>query len=172
MSLSEELLWHAGNLLTPKFNDENYPSQVNLRRSVSASYYALFHKINEDAAALIAPNVPQEINHRIQRWFDHTEMKRICGRFTKHELDQPLRTLIGTTASEDIQEVASSFIELQEDRHSADYDLSYKIDADRAHRKLVDATLAIEAWGRLSNSAEANIFILSLLLWKNWEKER
>jgi hypothetical protein len=29
------------------------------------------------------------------------------------------------------------------------------------------------SWDEIANSAEANIFILSLLMWKNWEeKER
>jgi hypothetical protein len=28
------------------------------------------------------------------------------------------------------------------------------------------------SWDLMANSAEANIFVLSLLLWKNWEKDR
>jgi hypothetical protein len=159
--------------LKPKFNHGDYPSEVSIRRSVSASYYALFNKINEEAVNLIAPNVRPEINHRIRRWFDHAEMKKICGRFTKPMLDQPLKNLIGTVASPDLQEVASSFIQLQDSRHGADYDLSFQLTADEAHDLLVTAALAIDAWERLRGSAEANIFILSLLMWKNWEdKER
>jgi hypothetical protein len=139
---------------------------------MSASYYALFHKINEDAVELIAPNVSQSIKHRIQRWFEHAEMKKICGRFTKAQLDQPLQGLIGSTASADLQTVAHSFVQLQDARHSADYDLSYQVSADEAYQKLALAATAINAWVQLKNSAEANIFILSLLLWKNWDKDR
>jgi hypothetical protein len=104
---------------------------------MSASYYALFHKINEDAVELIAPNVSQSIKHRIQRWFEHAEMKKICGRFTKPQLDQPLQGLIGSTASGELQTVAYSFVQLQDARHSADYDLSYQVSADEAYQKLV-----------------------------------
>ena len=143
-----------------------------LRRSVSTAYYALFHRINHDAVAMLAPNVSPETNHRIQRWFDHAEMKRVCGRFLPTKLDQPLRGLIGDAASADLQEVARSLILLQEARHSADYDLSYAISWNDAFKLLDQATNAIDAWERIAASAEANIFILSLLMWKNWEKER
>jgi len=99
-------------------------------------------------------------------------MKRVCGRFLPTKLDQPLRGLIGDAASADLQEVARSLILLQEARHSADYDLSYAISWNDAFKLLDQATNAIDAWERIAASAEANIFILSLLMWKNWEKER
>jgi hypothetical protein len=34
------------------------------------------------------------------------------------------------------------------------------------------AVRAIASWDRVSNSAEANVFILSLLMRKNWESGR
>ncbi len=121
---------------------------------------------------LIAPNVSTKTNHRIQRWFDHGEMKRICGRFLPAKLDQPLRDLIGDTASTDLQTVALGFIQLQDARHSADYDLSYSLTQQIAWDIFEKATETTEAWDRIQNSAEANIFILSLLMWKNWDKDR
>jgi uncharacterized protein (UPF0332 family) len=145
---------------------------LRLRRAVSAAYYAVFHKITGDAAALIAPNVSLDIKHRIQRWFDHGEMKKICGRFTKTSLDQPLLDLVGQTASDDLQLVASAFNSLQEQRHSADYDLAYQFRWREARLTVELSVRAMGAWERIKDSAEANIFILSLLMWKNWEKER
>ena len=145
---------------------------VSDRRAVSAAYYALFHHITDSAAALIAPNVSGETNHRVQRWFDHAEMKKVCGRFGQEKLDQPLRNLIGDTASSDLQNVASSFIKLQEARHSADYDISYSLTPEETRQFIRLAVLAMGSWDSIANSAEANIFILSLLMWKNWDKER
>ena len=171
MDLPQDLLQHALELLKGK-SDTERPREVDLRRAVSAVYYALFHQINEDAAALLAPNVPLATNHRIQRWFDHGEMKRICGRFMASKLDQPLLDLIGQSASSDLQTVARSFVLLQEARHSADYDLSYPITEPEAIKHFRLALEAIEAWDRIKESAEANIFILSLLMWKNWERDR
>ena len=107
MSISEDLLQHArwltDELMLDPLND------VLMRRIVSALYYALFHRINADAVALIAPHVTTATNHRMQRWFDHAEMKRVCGRFSKDELDQPPLGLIGKKASADLQTVCRNF---------------------------------------------------------------
>jgi uncharacterized protein (UPF0332 family) len=145
---------------------------VSYARAVSAAYYALFHHINSAAAGLIAPNVPSDTNQRVQRWFEHAEMKKVCGRFLQATLDQPLRNLVGETASPEMQNVASSFIKLQEARHRADYDLSYSLSSEEAQELIVAAIGAMASWDNIAASAEANIFILSLLLWKNWERER
>ena len=171
MDLPQDLLQQALDLLKRK-SDTELPREVDLRRVTSASYYALFHQINEDAAALLAPNVPAGTNHRIQRWFDHGEMKKICGRFMASKFEAPLLDLIGPSASSDLQSVARSFVLLQEARHSADYDLSYVLTEPEAIKHFRLAMEAIEAWDRLQGSAEANIFILSLLMWKNWERDR
>ena len=170
MSLSSDLLSHALKLWSD-FDAE--PSDAALRRAVSACYYALFHEIKSDAVNLIAPNVPEVINHRIQRWFDHAEMKRVCGRFLNDKLDQPLLGLIGQVSSRELRQVCQTFVQLQDARHSADYDLGYSVTADECFEFIETAAAAITTWQSIKYSAEANIFILSLLLWKNWEeKER
>ena len=106
--------------------------QVSRRRAISAAYYALFHHLNSKAVELIAPNVPPETNNRIQRWFEHAEMKKVCGRFLQTKLDQPLLGLIGPTASPELQHVANNFIKLQDARHKADYDLSFVVTSSEA----------------------------------------
>ncbi len=68
--------------------------------------------------------------------------------------------------------VSCKFHKLQEARHSADYDLDYVVSWEQAREFIEDAVRAIGAWERIRQTAEGNIFILSLLLWKNWEKER
>jgi uncharacterized protein (UPF0332 family) len=168
-----ERLYRAGliQILAEPSTNTDYQDVV-LRRAISSLYYGLFHRINEDAAGLIAPNVSAATNHRIQRWFEHTTMKQICGRFLKEHLEQPLLSLVGTTASEDLQTVCRAFIELQEARHAADYDPDFDVDQPRARQYGSSAMEAIRAWNRISQTSEANIFILSLLLWKNWEKDR
>lgn len=99
-------------------------------------------------------------------------MKKVCRRFAQAALDSPLRELIGETASSDLQTVANNFIKLQEARHSADYDMSYALTSEEADELVRQSIIAIEAWERVAASSEANIFILSFLMWKNWERER
>ncbi len=168
MDLANDLLEHAIELLSVRDNPKR-PRSVDLRRATSACYYALFHQINQDAADLLAPHVTEATNHRIQRWFEHLKMKEICGRFTASPLTQPLLELIGLSASRDLQMVAKSFISLQDARHRADYDLSFEVTAQDAVQHLRTTVKAMEAWDRIQGTAEANIFILSLLMWKNWE---
>jgi hypothetical protein len=151
---------------------EEQPDNVKLRRAVSASYYALFHQLNADAVAQIAPNVPEPINHLIQRWFDHGEMKKICGRFSAATLTQPLLGLVGPSVSVKMQNVARSFIVLQDARHKADYDLSYSLTLKETRQYAGVALRALGDWNQVKQTAEGNIFILSLLMWKNWDKER
>jgi hypothetical protein len=174
VSFSKHLITHALQLAVMEHPGPKQEGMRNVceRRAISAAYYALFHHINGTAVDLIAPNVPAETNHRVQRWFEHAEMKKVCGRFLPTTLGQPLLDLIGNTASPDLQNVARSFIRLQEARHNADYDLSYTFSSAEARQLILLAVGAMDSWDRIATSAEANIFILSLLMWKNWEKER
>lgn len=169
MSLAEDFLAHAINLIPPP---EPKPDQIILRRIVSALYYALFHQLTEDAAGLIGRNVSSEISHRLQRWFEHGVMKQICGRFLKPRLDQPLSDLLGDSASPDLQVVCRTFISLQEARHDADYDPAYAINLNIALQHFESTIEAIEAWRRVRDTSGANVFILSLLLFKNWDRDR
>ena len=169
MSLARDLMEQAEHLVA---REPRRPRQASLRRAVSASYYALFHLLNGSAAATIAPNVTDEVNHRIQRWFDHSEMKKICGRFLAVQLSNPLLSLIGSNASPELQIVARTFIELQDARHNADYDLGWTITREEAQQFVNLAWDAFKSWEAIEKTAEANIFILSLLVWKNWDKAR
>ncbi len=120
----------------------------------------------------IAPQVPPETASRIHRWLDHTEMKRICGEFAATQLRQPLNALLPGGVSGDLQAIASGFIRLQGARHSADYDLEYRLARAEALDFIIMAENAMDAWDRICPSTESNIFVLSLLLWKKWESSR
>lgn len=168
MSLSSDFFSHAIELSK---GGETADSIV-LRRIVSAAYYALFHLLIEDATELLGPNLSPEIRHRIQRWFEHGTMKQICGRFGKSNLDQPLKDLVGDTASFDLQKVCNTFITLQEARHKADYDSSHIVDFKEALQQLALSVTARQAWKRIRQTSEANVFLLSFLLFKNWERDR
>lgn len=166
-SLPKDLLEQAEFLAN---REPKRPKQASLRRAVSTSYYALFHLLNAEAVALLAPNVDEQTQHRMRRWFDHSVMKEICGRFLPSNLSSPLKELIGTSASSDLQLVARNFITLQEARHQADYDTSLAFTRTQAQALIQQAQDAFESWQRIRKTSEANVFILSLVLWKNWEK--
>ena len=83
-----------------------------------------------------------------------------------------MRELLGGSVSEDMQTVALNFIKLQEARHGADYDLDFQFSSAQAREFVTMALNAIRAWDWLAPSAEPNIFVLSLFLWKKWDVVR
>lgn len=107
----KDLLDHAKRLakLAPK-----KPRQVDLRRAVSASYYALFHAIASVAADTLigttADHRSSQSWRRVFRSLNHGQAKTQCS--TKRH------SLVPTN----LEPVADAFVALQEQRHTADYD--------------------------------------------------
>jgi len=75
VSFAWELIQHAirlpGNRPAITVRSEE---NVDLRRAVSAAYYALFHHLSAAAVLQIAPQVSPRTANRIHRWLDHAEM--------------------------------------------------------------------------------------------------
>jgi uncharacterized protein (UPF0332 family) len=172
MSLSDELVRHAIRLLDKPTLTQDPAKNADFRRAVSASYYALFHRLSEAVVLQIAPQAAPATANRVHRWLDHQDMKKICWEFAAVPLRSPLRELIGNSAPDEIQTVALNFIKLQEARHAADYDLQYQVTWRQAREYIELAVAAIGAWTKVEPSPASNVFVLSLLLWKNWDKDR
>jgi hypothetical protein len=123
------------------------PRNAWLRRSISTSYYALFHCIVRQVAQHLLPNGSVADQLRLTRSFDHREIKAVCGwiagRATAPQHAQPIIDRLSGTA---LADVCAAFLDLQEARHMADYDhlapiskataLSYLQDAEQAIRRL------------------------------------
>lgn len=169
MSLAAELLSLAGHLSA---RERRRPRQASLRRSVSTSYYALFHLLTSEAARLVAPSCAVPATQKIQRWFDHAEMKRVCGMFSTSAAPKQITAILDAPVSSDLQSVAQAFIKLQEARHDADYDLETVWTKLTAQEFVQVAKDASAAWSRIRRSHEANVFALALLSVKLFDKER
>ena len=169
MSLPSDLLEQADHLSR---RERQRPRQASLRRSVSSSYYALFHLLTAEASILVGPNLALNATHRIQRWFEHGDMKRVCGMFSVPTAPRQLTAILGEPISGDMQMVAQSFIQLQEARHDADYDLATTWTRLTAQQYAQVARNAFAAWTRIRRTHEANVFALALLSAKLFDKER
>lgn len=107
--IPKDLLAQADHLcgLSPK-----RPRQANLRRAVSASYYAVFHALcRSNADALVGKGAARPTRAWMQayRAVDHGQAKTRCKEAGSRGF--PLS----------IQAFADSFVTLQEHRHRADY---------------------------------------------------
>jgi hypothetical protein len=109
---------------------------------------------------------------KIQRWFEHSDMKRVSGMFAAANSTKPISPILGAPVSADLQFVAQSFIRLQEARHDADYDLESSWTKFAAQELVEVARSAFEKWNLIRRSHEANVFALALLSVKLFDKDR
>src|ERR1700685_559352 len=95
------------------------PSQMRLRRSVSTSYYALFHAITRQAAEHVLPLGRDEQQLRLARSFGHRDLKIACGWISGRQRNAPhhVRSIVDPLKNTVIDAIASSFIDLQQARH-------------------------------------------------------
>lgn len=106
-----DLLAHAERLSVAA---RRRPHQADLRRAVSAAYYALFHAISGAAADTLIGTTKlhrdSETWRRVYRSLDHGFARSQCLAKTGSQIPAVLR------------DVADTFVQLQELRHEADYD--------------------------------------------------
>lgn len=119
MALHDDLLVQADQLA---HLEKNKPKQANLRRAVSAAYYALFHYLVDQSTRFLVSGPQREgLRHQLARSFDHGQMKRTAQIFASPSASgNAWRAVLGGAPSATLVNVASAFIELQEARHEAD----------------------------------------------------
>jgi hypothetical protein len=100
------------------------PPIVDLRRGVSAAYYALYHGLTGHAAAHALPGLPTE-QMALRRSYGHGTMKSACTWVmgSAKPGGQRVRRIIALANGDArMVRVAETFIDLQQGRHDADYD--------------------------------------------------
>lgn len=165
---------HADNLLSlangilPKAAGR--PNQAQIRRSVSTSYYAVFHRLIERAVDQIA-GVTAKVALRslISRSFEHGAMKRASQGIASGNPPPILRNLIAPPIPADLQALAKAFVELQQRRHAADYDLAVRFSKPEA---VWCHLLAVHAFKLLDGplSPEMKHFLILLPMWSQLER--
>lgn len=118
------LLLHA-EALASHHSGAGRPILTWLRRSTSASYYAVFHGVALAVAGQLAPSCPLKDQHRLARSVDHARVAEVSRWITGKpgagkEHVQDIVTLLQGSA--DVRRLAAIFLRLQQARHEADYD--------------------------------------------------
>ncbi len=157
MSLHAELLDTARYLLR---RNQNRPTQADLRRSISTAYYALFHRLIDDAVSrLIAGDDRQAA---FARAFDHGDMRDACRRVNQPPKD--FAPLVGVSVPTELRTLAELFVQLQTERHDADYNRGKQFVRAEARQRLEELALALEGWERIRTESAVDVFLLLLLL--------
>jgi uncharacterized protein (UPF0332 family) len=163
MSLHDDLLEQATHLV---YREPRRPKQASLRRAISTAYYALFHLLLDEATKMLASD--PSLRRLIGRAFIHDEMRQASISFRSAGLPPHVDAVCGVPVPPELQHVAEVFVELQEARHEADYNLDRTFIRGNA-RYLVDrAEQAFRAWERIRSEPIAKVYLASLLLWRRW----
>ena len=128
------------------------PRQVDLRRAISAAYYGVFHYIITAAAdEFVGVTKNTKRYALVYRSVNHRGLRDLCYEAKK---PQPSARYSNYAPSNgfgpNIQAFASPFVELQEKRHSADYDPSKRMKTSDAALAISTARSAIRRFERAS----------------------
>ena len=165
MNYHDELLRLAADAL----RDDAPPltGQAAIRRTISTAYYALFHLLTSATAERLVGSAPEARGLRatMRRAFGHVEMKDAAKGFASGRLSPKLEAALRTDeVPVDLAVVATSFVNLQSKRHTADYDLSADLLPSDAREAVILAVRAGAAWERVRDTEPARVFLVALLL--------
>lgn len=168
MSLESDLLKLARRLVRL---EKGKPKQSTLRRAVSTLYYSAFHALAKDTARLVGPPSPQGLRNQVARALNHRRMKTVCVAFSKANvqgLPKPIQSLVSDPIEPELASIAQLFATLQEQRHTADYDLNARFSrldvltlVRRTRRRFRD-------WNTVRKNDNSKVFLVSLLLHDTW----
>jgi len=167
MSLHVDLLKQAKQLAQI---DPRRPKQVNLQRAVSSAYYALFHLLTSQASALYAAEF--ELAARINRTLNHGEMRKVSSMIANNKHPKGVQVPGGgyITPTE-LKTVANAFILLQQARHDADYDLTFRLSRKEALEFAQMAREAFEGLEAVKKTDDARLYLACFHLWKRWDED-
>lgn len=154
--------------------DARKPKQVNLRRALSAAYYAIFHYlVNEACRIQIGTQHAQSpFRHVLGRAFTHVTMKQACASFGGGMLKASVAKGLPSGAvgyysiPPEIRSLARMFVDLQDRRHLADYDLAERFTRSDVLIMIENAKRHVTAFAQLPPSDDKRFFLACLWAWK------
>ncbi len=165
--MHRDLLEQARTLATL---DSGKPKQANLRRAVSAAYYAIFHYLVDQSCRAImgAHHAQRGYRQALARGFVHSTMKAACASFAGSQLPKAVAKPLPNTFAVDreIRAIATTFSELQQKRYLADYDLSERFKRSEVLTLIEQVEDELDQFDRVSASDGRQFFLACLLAWK------
>ena len=169
MSLHSELLKQA-RFLAKK--ERKKPTQASLRRSVSASYYALFHFLVDEATRLMLPGKRGRLRDSLARAFHHSWMKEVAALYANQKIPRKLSSVFnGEPIPTELSNVADAFVTLYQARHDADYNRTRRFTRREAFDQADVTDRAFQDWKNVRGSLHADTFLTGLLAYRNMQRK-
>ena len=158
--MHKDLLEQAKRLATL---DVKKPKQASLRRAISAAYYAVFHLLVDEACRVQigAQHNQAPFRQVLGRAFAHGVMKEACKSFGGGTLKKGVAKglPVGFTIPGEIRELADTFVDLQEKRHLADYDLTERFKRSDVLMLIKQVEQRVEDFRNLATSNEKRFLL-------------
>jgi hypothetical protein len=174
MSLHDDLLEQAKHLLG---REPRRPKQASLRRAISSAYYSLFHLLTHEACKVFVRD--SKTIEMIVRSYNHGKMWKISRLFVNGDLPRKLHPLKNslsgpnqTPTATRLRSVAQAFVDLQDGRHDADYNLAKRFSRREAKNLVNLAESAFADWNQIRKDDLARIYLSCFLVFDDWNKER
>jgi hypothetical protein len=99
-------------------------------------------------------------------------MKEVCKQFAAGigGLRSGTQNLITAPLESALSAVARAFVDLQEERHRADYDLSSLFNRVDVLQKVALAEQAFTDWSTIRGAQNAGVFLAALLMQRRWNR--
>jgi hypothetical protein len=145
---------------------ETHKDETDLRRAVSAAYYALFHYTLKAAADFVigSANCSTPRYNLAYRSIDHGVLKDIYRQLSAPTLNDKVKPYAPAGGFAILADFARLTLNLQGERNLADYDLMQRFNVTRAEQAISTASDAIKIFE--SASVGEHEAFLPLLLFK------
>jgi hypothetical protein len=163
-SFSNDLLLVSRKLIKRKSGQRGPLKSAYVRRSISTTYYAIFHFCLDEAALRLA-GTSNELRHMRRvyiRTFTHTGLTTAFGKLKGANIEQSIDVLfrrsgtppgpIATPAF--LQQLATAYLDAKAKREDADYNLSEPLSATDASQLYRRVRRAIRAWEQATTTAD------------------
>ena len=99
-----------------------------------------------------------------RRTFVHADMERAARMFAGGTLSDRWKSVATNPVPQELREVARAFIQLQQSRHDADYDLGRQFLRSDVNDLIEMSEKAVEAWEIVRDTTDAHAFLIALLV--------
>jgi len=141
------------------------PRQVDIRRAISAAYYAIFHATITAAADRFVGVTNRDTSRYglVYRSVNHAWLRDLCKEVQKPTLSNKFKPYAPSNGfGPNITAFAAAVVELQEKRHAADYDIMIRMNKSDAVLAISTAKAALRRFNKAIKARR--LAYLSLLL--------
>lgn len=146
--------------------DATRPQQANLRRAVSAAYYAVFYELCHQAvrSVLSKSEAGDAVGARLARVVTHRAVAIASKWFAEGVTNKVIQGLRqNSPLAPSMKSLCRIIIVLQDERHRADYDQSLPFSRNEALRLIDDAEEALRVMRASSSDSDMKILFLGVL---------